>query len=727
MSSVKREVTAVRSDTEAIRADTANISAIRQDTAHIESLVQQIGLLRLHLERTSIQDDRNLPLRRFLDQSTSYAESLADPFGDETDAFQDIPAQVVASNEPGPGRSPAEWSVAEASSEIAHLISSPDLQHSELHPGAMSGDFPRGAIDDLVHDAAESERRRLVTTLPPRTTDSRPLDWAVESNEPGILQSSSSQSSGASPASSSLTDGAANVSVPIELRTVLTGKLRHDEQAIKSAASRRSLLTEKQKNELDERLAGELTGSIPSMTNYYYLGEDEPKEDAPDYLVAALLDLGADVNGMTKTRGCFLQAEMSKTSPSSKVLRLLLARGATLDQFTARQLLLCAIFLSSTGEEIAESFAEVALNNGVWPNMRIEQADIDETLHFHARLWTPLGWSLVAYAACSAALEVLRLLLARGAVFDQADARRTLFVATRLEDVRGLNLAELALANEAAPDSRIEQSDVDAWPPYDVTAFQVLKNRGHNDKWIPTHYFESRYIEVVANSSGETRPTLIPTRYFESRHIGWTAVQYAVECKYRFECGNWDRDTLTDDWRPDLSCSPKFPTEGWTFIRKFVQLLTDHGASYEAGVLTFAVKEAAWSQLDWVLAWKRNAYATSEVGPRVFTTACVQLISDNHPRAERVAILQSLIASGAVLQYPSVLQRWETAQAVEVLRFYETERKKRLQVNRRVPGTYTEAQCRVVPELNKRINKLLKEADDLQLRKEEEDRLQLRR
>ena len=685
MSTVKKEVAAVRTDTEAIRDDTANIPAIMQDTAHIKSLVQQIGFLRLQLERASLQDDRDLPLRRFLDQSTSIAESIADPFGDEMDPFHNVP-EPVASSEAGSARRSIERSAAEESPEIAHITSFTEPQRAELHPDSN-----------------------------PRTDHNRLAHRAKGSIGPGTSQSSATQLPEATLMVSSLIDEADDMSMPDEPRTVLRGKIRRDEQAVKATASRRSLLTEKQKNELDRRLAGELTGSIPSIDNYYYIGEDNPKENAPDYLVATLLDLGADVNGTINTGRSLLQAEMSKASPRSTVVRLLLTRGATLDQFTARQLLLCAIFLSGVKGKIAKKFAEVALNNGVSPSMRIEQADVDETLRFHVPTWALLDCSVVTYGACSAATGVLQLLLARGATLDQADARRTLFLAARLEEVQGLNLAQFALANGAEPDNRIESSDVRAWPAYDVTVCRESKIGSRTGTWWkPTHYFENQSLKGYAPSDMHT-DTRIPTHYFQYEHIGWTPVKYAIQCRYQLKNPR-KRFHLDEKWRVgNQELNVQFTLKEWTFIKNFVQLLTTHGGSYEPGVLTFVVNQEAWDQLDWVLPWKQSTYATAEVGTEILTLACQHFMDGAHGarKVDRVAIVRSIIASGAVLTdlefsqtTASYRPRWEATHAVEVLRFYETERQKRLQVNRRAPGTYTDAQCRAVPGSDQRIVQL---------------------
>lgn len=70
-------------DTTAIRVETARIAGIKQDTSQIETLVQQIGLLRLQLRAEAEVDGKTQHFQRFLDQSKSYAKSVADAINEE--------------------------------------------------------------------------------------------------------------------------------------------------------------------------------------------------------------------------------------------------------------------------------------------------------------------------------------------------------------------------------------------------------------------------------------------------------------------------------------------------------------------------------------------------------------------------------------------------------------------------------------------------------------------
>jgi ankyrin repeat protein len=78
-----------------VKADTAQIPSIKQDTAQIEGLVQQIGLLRLQLDSGPMNDAKARHLQMFLDQSTSYAETVIDAIDDEE--YQMQPSEGIVS------------------------------------------------------------------------------------------------------------------------------------------------------------------------------------------------------------------------------------------------------------------------------------------------------------------------------------------------------------------------------------------------------------------------------------------------------------------------------------------------------------------------------------------------------------------------------------------------------------------------------------------------------
>ena len=69
-------VNSVKKDTRAIRNDVADI---KQVTSQIATLIQEIGLLRLHVSRLEGRGGSGgLTLERFLAGSTTYAESVID-------------------------------------------------------------------------------------------------------------------------------------------------------------------------------------------------------------------------------------------------------------------------------------------------------------------------------------------------------------------------------------------------------------------------------------------------------------------------------------------------------------------------------------------------------------------------------------------------------------------------------------------------------------------------
>jgi hypothetical protein len=76
-------ISAVKEDVAEVKANTAQIPSIKQDTSQIEGLVQQITLLRLQLSEPSRNDAKAQHLQNFLDQSTTYAESVYDEIEDE--------------------------------------------------------------------------------------------------------------------------------------------------------------------------------------------------------------------------------------------------------------------------------------------------------------------------------------------------------------------------------------------------------------------------------------------------------------------------------------------------------------------------------------------------------------------------------------------------------------------------------------------------------------------
>jgi len=76
---VKEETTDIKAETSAIKKDTSEIPSIKQDTIQIASLIQEIGFLRMQVSGLRHEDSNGgILLQRFLDESTTYAESAVD-------------------------------------------------------------------------------------------------------------------------------------------------------------------------------------------------------------------------------------------------------------------------------------------------------------------------------------------------------------------------------------------------------------------------------------------------------------------------------------------------------------------------------------------------------------------------------------------------------------------------------------------------------------------------
>ena len=81
---VKEDTADIKADTTVIRQDTAQIPSIKHDTSQIADLIEEIALLRSQVADLE-QHDRSggVILQRFLDESTSYAESIIDEGRDD--------------------------------------------------------------------------------------------------------------------------------------------------------------------------------------------------------------------------------------------------------------------------------------------------------------------------------------------------------------------------------------------------------------------------------------------------------------------------------------------------------------------------------------------------------------------------------------------------------------------------------------------------------------------
>lgn len=101
ISAVKDDTQDLKGDTQAIKQNTAQIPEIRQDTA---DLLQQLASLRLQIAELERHDGgQGIILQRFLDESTSYAETVSNGAdldelsedGDEDDSSEDSQRAVA--------------------------------------------------------------------------------------------------------------------------------------------------------------------------------------------------------------------------------------------------------------------------------------------------------------------------------------------------------------------------------------------------------------------------------------------------------------------------------------------------------------------------------------------------------------------------------------------------------------------------------------------------------
>lgn len=77
---MEKKTTDIKAETSAIKKDTSYIPSIKQDTSQIAGLIKEIGFLRLQVCDRRLEDsDRGIMLQRFLEESSSYAESAVDP------------------------------------------------------------------------------------------------------------------------------------------------------------------------------------------------------------------------------------------------------------------------------------------------------------------------------------------------------------------------------------------------------------------------------------------------------------------------------------------------------------------------------------------------------------------------------------------------------------------------------------------------------------------------
>lgn len=78
ISAVKEDTETILETTAVIESHTSQIPSIKQDTSQIAHLVHEINSLRSQLNLSQQSDSKAQLLRRFLDESSNYAETVAD-------------------------------------------------------------------------------------------------------------------------------------------------------------------------------------------------------------------------------------------------------------------------------------------------------------------------------------------------------------------------------------------------------------------------------------------------------------------------------------------------------------------------------------------------------------------------------------------------------------------------------------------------------------------------
>jgi ankyrin repeat protein len=295
-------IKSVKEDTEAIKTDTI---IIKQDTSQIAGLVQEIGLLRLQISHLEDHGGSGgLLLERFLAQSTTYAESVADTGDFDAVEFRRDPASLMP--EEG-GASDLE------STHASDDLDEPDRareihsrhnreQSQQTSPFPMRQPLPLAAAP-IVPQARDAHGLR-----PP---DHFPVDLPADPPKGGNpLISQSNEPKGRKPQS------------------------QLDRKAIEIAARARGKLSEDEKRQLDKELLLLLEGNqnwrsaVPGANFFNWNNVGTLSE------VMALLDRGADPSAQTgagealKNIQCPALLIEIKSARRLEVIQLLLSRGA---------------------------------------------------------------------------------------------------------------------------------------------------------------------------------------------------------------------------------------------------------------------------------------------------------------------------------------------------------------------------------------------------------------
>lgn len=432
-------ISAVKEDVADVKADTAQIPSIKQDTAQIEGLVQQIGLLRLQLDSGPMNDAKARHLQMFLDQSTSYAETVIDAIEDEEYHVQPSKAlaselsnnnrdfataniNATSSNHDIPVQAGSQLSTAKGTSDQSGTLTNTVEEKEEFYvqssrnsPSGLFGenwDVPiaDAGVAGSYHDSATRPSSQLPAAghIPDQTTSTTRASYqpAIAEADKELLQQTP-----------------ARPEPPIidpSLKKVRL--LLRDEYKIGKAEALRNKMAVKQQKKLNEALEVAIRGKKTLVNRLRprstWFSEDIGSHDE----IKDLLDRGADPN-YSSLGSSFSTLEMCNAK-RLEVLNLLLMRGATFSNFSSSRWVLMAArsgwttlvenFLDSglslsTRDEVLNAAASVGQSGVV--KMLLEYGDFSVSQY---------GKDAAArQATLFSHFETLKLLLEHGASADQ--------------------------------------------------------------------------------------------------------------------------------------------------------------------------------------------------------------------------------------------------------------------------------------------------------------------
>jgi hypothetical protein len=473
-------ISAVKSEVAEVKADTAQIPSIKQDTSQIEGLVQQIGLLRVQLENIHMNDAKARHLQMFLDQSTTYAETVMDsiheevgkPYAtdgsesDESENEQQVPTTIDSTESmvtrkisSSPEQPNHTLSVGTFHLDLSSTASNrtdgvglgpPDMIYDVTVPDSVQQALPQPLLplnhnatvayatfddddDDFVYYGyftrnATQHSHSETSDQPPPVRDyaaqSTTNTNALSRNGTTAVATENLKPSRASrqPAKAPGHYPRKPVALSSDAHVLLPSR---DKEAIKKATLLRDAMSQKKRDRLHKSLEDVIRGR-KSLTDSFRIGPWFVKE--PEWFpseIWELLDRGADPNRLSDGYDLCTIA-MEEGCRRLPVLVLLLMRGASFQPSAAGPWLVEAIRSDDWGfclkgySEVKEALVTDLLDLGVSPNAKNER-----------------GTSALSYACRLKYPTYVKLLLDRGAVADNA-ALKTAAEADRIDNVKML-------------------------------------------------------------------------------------------------------------------------------------------------------------------------------------------------------------------------------------------------------------------------------------------------